>query len=322
MLRKKINSNMTEQEELQVKLNEFAGKVCAAVQDELGAGYRIELKEVKKNNGVLMRGLMVFSDSVNIVPTIYLESFWDAYEDGISFAAVVRRIVKLYREEVPEKDIDMDFFRYFDRVKDRICYRLVRRGGNEELLKECPHVEFLDLAICFFYAYDGARIGEGSILIKNAHALRWGVKTGDLMRCAETNTARLFRWESFSMEELLCEREGSEPDGGTDQRAEPGKSDGAIPMRVLTNEKRIHGAVSMIYRGVLEKLAEEAEKSFYILPSSIHEVILLADTGREEADGLKRMIREVNASHVAPEEVLSDNLYYYDFREKRVKIID
>lgn len=305
-----------------MKLNEFAGKVCAAVQNELGADYRIELKEVRKNNGVLMRGLMIFSDRVNIVPTIYLESFWDAYENGISFAAVVRKIVKLYREEVPEKNIDMDFFRYFDRVKDRICYRLVRREGNEELLKECPHVEFLDLAICFFYAYDGTRIGEGSILIKNAHALRWGVRTGDLMRCAETNTARLFRWESFSMEELLRESEDFGFGGETDQKAEPGKRADAVPMRVLTNEKRIHGAVSMIYRGVLEKLAEEVKKSFYILPSSIHEVILLADTGREAADGLKQMIREVNAAHVAPEEVLSDNLYYYDFHEKKVKILD
>lgn len=305
-----------------MKLDEFAGKVCAAVQNELGADYRIELKEVRKNNGVLMRGLMVFSDRVNIVPTVYLESFWEAYENGISFAAVVRRIVKLYREEVPEKDIDMDFFRYFDRVKDRICYRLVRREGNEELLKECPHVEFLDLAICFFYAYDGTRIGEGSILIKNAHALRWGVRTGELMRCAETNTARLFRWESFSMEELLRENEDFEFGKETDQNAGPGKRADTVPMRVLTNEKRIHGAVSMIYRGVLEKLAEEVKKSFYILPSSIHEVILLADTGRETADGLKQMIREVNAAHVAPEEVLSDSLYYYDFHKKKVIIVD
>lgn len=305
-----------------MKLNEFAGKVCAAVQNELGADYRIELKEVRKNNGVLMRGLMVFSDRVNIVPTIYLESFWEAYENGISFAAVVRRIVKLYREEVPEKNIDIDFFRYFDRVKDRICYRLVRREGNEELLKECPHVEFLDLAICFFYAYDGTRIGEGSILIKNAHALRWGVRTGDLMRCAETNTARLFRWESFLMEELLRESEDFGLGGETDQKAGTEKCADAMPMRVLTNEKRIHGAVSMIYRGVLEKLAEEVKKSLYILPSSIHEVILLADTGREAADSLKQMIREVNAAHVAPEEVLSDNLYYYDFHEKKIKIVD
>lgn len=305
-----------------MKLNEFAGKVCAAVQNELGADYRIELKEVRKNNGVLMRGLMVFSDRVNVVPTIYLESFWEAYENGISFAAVVRRIIKLYREEVPQKDIDMDFFRYFDRVKDRICYRLVRREGNEELLKECPHVEFLDLAICFFYAYDGTRIGEGSILIKNAHALRWGVKTGDLMRCAETNTARLFRWESFSMEELLQESGDCGFVGETDQKAAPAKIAGAVSMRVLTNEKRIHGAVSMIYRGVLEKLAEEVKKSFYILPSSIHEVILLVDTGRETAESLKQMIREVNAAHVAPEEVLSDNLYYYDFHKKKIKIAD
>ena len=75
----------------------------------------------------------------------------------------------------------------------------------------------------------------------------------------------------------------------------------------------------MLYPGVLEKLA--AQENVYILPSSVHEVLLLADRGGERADELKNMIAEVNSTQVPPEEVLSDSLYYYDYSEKRVKII-
>lgn len=69
------------------------------------------------------------------------------------------------------------------------------------------------------------------------------------------------------------------------------------------------------------RLARKEKKSLYILPSSVHEVILLPDNGEESPEELRRMIREVNREHVAPEEVLSDNLYYFDLAEKQVKNI-
>ena len=94
-----------------------------------------------------------------------------------------------------------------------------------------------------------------------------------------------------------------------------------VPLRVLSNVKRVHGAICMLYPDVLENLAQEEQRSFYILPSSVHEVILLADTGSGLPGELKAMIAEVNSTQVAPEEVLSDSLYYYDFTDKKVKII-
>ncbi len=301
---------------------EFVKEVCSAVQRELGENYRLELKEVKKNNGVVMQGLLIYSESKNIVPTIYLDSFWEAYNSGQGFDAVIRQLLRLYREEMPGRDIDMDFFQCFDRVKERICYRLIRQKGNEELLRESPHIDFLDLALCFYYAYDG-QIGEGAIRIKNSHAQRWGVKTVDLVRLAEQNTSRLFCWKCISMEDIIRESPEFDDAQGAGLLEEV-MNDGFLeynPMRILTNTKRIYGAVCMLYPGVLEELSAKEQKSFYILPSSVHEVILLPKTGIETADRLREMIFEVNRTFVAPEEVLSDNLYYYDFREKRVRII-
>ena len=72
---------------------------------------------------------------------------------------------------------------------------------------------------------------------------------------------------------------------------------------------------------MLEKIAEKTGKNYYIIPSSVHEVILLEETGEEKAEDLKKIIREVNRTHVSAEEVLSDNLYFYDNFVKTVKII-
>lgn len=92
-------------------------------------------------------------------------------------------------------------------------------------------------------------------------------------------------------------------------------------MKVLSNERRIHGAVCMLYPGVLKEMADRIGGDFFIIPSSVHEVILLPDADKGLNEGLKQLIREVNSTQVAPEEVLSDTLYRYDRAEGRVMMV-
>ena len=303
-----------------MEINAFADKVCKAVKKELGEDYRVEVKKVRKNNGVIHYGLVILSREQNVAPTIYLDAFLEAYERGSTLGMLVRRLLALYEAGMPETNVDLEFFRSFEKVKDRICYRLAGRKGNEELLQNVPHIEFLDLAVCFYYAYQGEQLGEGSILIHNSHVEMWGTCITELLSLAQKNTPRLFPWICGSLRDIMSGM--TEQKGGREREEDPEDSfwDG-IPMKVLTNEKRTQGAACMLYPGVLAGLAEKEGRSFYILPSSVHEVILMADMGAGEAEGFKRMIVEINATQVAPEEVLSDSLYYYDFAEKRVKII-
>lgn len=301
-----------------MEMNEFARKVCGAVGKKLGDNYRIEVKEFRKNNGVLLHGLVILSRQRNVVPTIYLDSFWEAYESGMPFAAIIRRLMSIYQEDTPKDSVSMEFFRYFEAVRDRICYRLIGRRGNEGLLEEVPYIEFLDLAICFYYAYHSRELGDGIILIHNSHMKMWEVSTAELMRLAQNNTPLLFPWECSTLEDILRELTGQAGPGSAFSAGEA--EAGEIPMQVLSNEKRLHGAACILYPGVLGKIAEAEGHSLYIIPSSIHEVILLTDKGKGRAETLRRIIAEVNSTQVAPEEVLSDNLYYYDFIEKQIKI--
>lgn len=295
-----------------MEMKEFAQKVLVAVKGKLGEGYRVEIKEVRKNNGILLHGLVILSETKNVVPTIYLEIFMAAYEDGVPFSKIIDKILDVYQEEMPKGDVSMEFFKEFDKVSDRICYRLIRRKGNEALLEEIPHVEFMDLAICFFYAYQGGALGDGSIPIYNSHLEMWKVGTKELMTLAGVNTPRIYPAELRSMTDILKE---------TAQIQVIGDPVPESNLDILTNDRRAQGAACILYPGMLERIATVKKRSFYIIPSSVHEVLILRDTGRENVEEIKKTIREVNSRFVAKEEILSDNLYYYDFGSKTVKII-
>ncbi len=299
-----------------MEMKDFASRVCDSVRAELGTGYRVEMKEVRKNNSVVLHGLMILAQGRNVAPTIYLEGFLEAYEAGMPYEAILRKILDAYRNNVPAEGVNMDFFRSFDKVRDRICYRLIGKRENEELLEEIPYIDFLDLAICFYYAYQDDDLGHGSILIYNSHMEMWDTCTAELFGLAKRNTPKLFPWRCCSLDEAIAEVMGESV----------GQADGEplleIPLKALSNTIRVNGAACILYPGVLEELARQEGCGLYIIPSSIHEVLLLPATyTRMSANELKQMIMDVNSTQVAPEEVLSDTLYYYDAKQEQVRQI-
>lgn len=297
-----------------MEMKVFAKEVCEAVKKGLGNGYCVEVHEIRKNNGIILHGLVPSREGHNVAPTIYLETLLEAYESGISFETAIRRLLDICREEIPEERIDVGFLRSFDKVKDRVCYRLICRKGNEELLKSIPHIKYLDLAVCFYYAYQRAPIGEGSILIHNFHMDLWQTSVSELYALAERNTPRIFPWECKGLGETLQEMEGS-LEGTCDETSY------CSPARILTNRRKIHGAACILYPGVLDRIAQEIGHDLFILPSSIHEVLILPDTGDYFADELREMVSEVNMRDVSPEEVLSGTIYRYSCSERKVTAI-
>ena len=145
-----------------------------------------------------------------MAPTIYLDMLLEAYGSGTPFMTILNRLLDICRMEVEKSSIDMEFFRSFEEVRDRICYRLIRKEGNEDLLEDIPYIGFLDLAICFYYAYHGEALGDGTVLIHNSHMELWGTCTVELFGLAKRNTKRLFPWTCQSMVEVLREMAGQD----------------------------------------------------------------------------------------------------------------
>ena len=103
-----------------MEMTVFRTKVQRAVSEALGEEYSVELREVQKNNGVILQGLMIRRAQENMMPTIYLNSFLKAYEEGATFADIIRKIVTVYREDAVGKQIDISFFTDFEKVKEII----------------------------------------------------------------------------------------------------------------------------------------------------------------------------------------------------------
>lgn len=293
---------------------EFYTRIQEQITECLGPEYTVTLKRVTKNNGVILQGLLIGQDRQNVTPTIYLEAFWDSYRQGETMEHIVKRILDLYRRSIPASFPDMEFYRDFPRVKDRIIYKLVNAERNCKLLDTVPHIDFLDLAICFCYAFSHQSIGDGTILVTNDQMKAWKTNTVELLRLAQKNTVRLFGTDFKPMEDLLTQllqdeiREGEVE--GDALFAMP------LPMKVLSNRRHQLGAAAMIYPGTLQEIAGQFGADLYILPSSVHEVVIVPADAGESPEFLREMVQEVNATQVLPEELLSDHLYYYD-REKR-----
>lgn len=202
------------------------------------------------------------------------------------------------------------FFRDYSRVKDRIFYKLVSFEKNKKFLRDAPHLRWHDLAIVFYYALE-ENVAEGaSITIKRQHMLMWKQNAESLYRTAGRNTKRGKPELLASMRELIAEMTGIAM-----------REDDAVPMYVLTNQEKRFGASVMLYSEKIGWLAERFGCDLLILPSSVHEVLLIPDDHVREYSFYRQMVEEVNRTQVEPEEVLSYGLYRYCRKKSEIEEI-
>ena len=289
----------------------FINEIRDRVQKRLGDSAEVKIRSVLKNNGVRFWGLIITQQEMNISPTIYLENFYEAYVRGISLDVIAESIVDSYQNVPQEMNVSMEFFRDFEKVKGRVAYRLVNLEKNKEFLADVPFIPHLDLAICFYYAFGDMKLGEGAILIQQNHMEMWNTDVKELFALAQENTAKLYPIEIMRMRTMMEQLlDGEELEGLED--LEPST------MYVLTNKKKIQGAAVILYPELLDNIARRLGVGFYIIPSSVHEVIVVPFHKEISVESMKGMIQEVNSTQVEPEDVLSDSLYAYDMKDKRI----
>jgi len=220
-----------------------------------------------------------------------------------------------------------------------VC-KLISFDKNIELLQEIPHIRFLDLAIVFYCFIVNERIGSATIMVYNKHLKMWGTTTADLYINAIENTRRLLGYQITGIEDVmremlienlrgkLTETEASDTDEKmseekinefADTMLDSMKQEGGrTPMYVLSNQEKINGAACILYPDLLLEFAEGLGRDLYIIPSSIHEVILVPALEEQEHESLSKMVREVNSTQVEEEEVLADHVYFFSREDREV----
>ena len=287
---------------------------------------KVDVLNVVKNNGLHLTGITIRNRESNMAPTIYLDGYFADYKDGKTMENICKEIVQVYEKNKVQKDFFLKQVTDFKNVKDRICFKLVNREKNAELLTDTPYVEYQDLAVVFYILVSKDKSSITSITVRNSLMNMWGMDADILYHLAKKNTQRLFRGRVSSMMEVMTEIIYDSADALDEEMMETFfdmnvYEDSAFPMYVATNVFKMNGACILLYDGVLKKFAEKIGSDFYILPSSVHEVIFVPANGDMDARYLIQMVKEVNATEVAPDEVLSDNVYIYHADKDFVEII-
>ena len=278
-----------------------------------GEGGNITINHVIKNNGCEMDGLVIMEKGKDIAPTIYLDSFYELYTNGENIKNIIRQIEVIYEQNKNNVTFDVNILKHFDTIKDKIVYKVVNYRSNEKLLEQVPHKRILDLAVVFYCLLDNEYGRSATALIYNNNLKNWNVTIDYVYKAALKNTPDLLHSKISSMAALF-EKCGVNVDGEEVDLKDYVPSD----MYVLTNESKLNGAACILYENVLYDFAQKLGADLYILPSSVHEVILLPKLSMFEKDELVNMVKEVNTEGVAADEVLSDHVYEYNRTERLI----
>ena len=220
-----------------------------------------------------------------------------------------------------KKSVDMRQYLTYQSVKMSIVYKLISTERNGELLEDIPHMDFLDLSIVFQCLVTENELGMASMLVHNVHLRLWDVSVEELYKAARENTPKLMPHTVKSMAEVLLEIEESENPEGFDRDEHMEEYADKVPMYVLSNVKRVEGAACMLYPNLVRDFSDIIDSSFYIIPSSIHELLLLPAKDTEEKEEIRKMIKEINDTQVSADEILSYSLYYYDREEGKICMV-
>lgn len=292
---------------------EFTEKVKGLVESRLG-GAEVYAHNITKNNGVHVTGLAIQKEGCNISPCIYLEGFYDEYENGgKDLETIAGEVISLYCKNRAMHHFDAAMFTDYRRARHMLRGRLVNTGRNTGLLKDAPHREFFDLSLVYYLEMPiPGRQGIGSILVQGKHMQLWEVAEQELYSQAMKNMAETDRATILNMEDIFADMQGHLPESLPEEN---------LPMYILTNQRKWNGAVQMLNREALEEVAALFGSDYYILPSSIHETILVP-TGEQTGTAwdLAQTVQEVNRTAVPPEEFLSSHVYRYCAESRQVHI--
>lgn len=301
----------------------FAEVVKGIMESYFGEGYRVEIHKVLKNNDLQLTGLVILDNVVNMFPTIYLECYFQEYCNGKDMRDICKEIVEIYNQHRLSKGVDVSFIKDFSKVMNNVCFKLVNKEQNADLLKDVPHTEFNDLAIVY-YMLASVKDGElGTMLIKNALLDMWNIDKYTLHKVAMKNTQIMLRGSITPIDSVIGDIISRLDDEEFknqyfDMMAD---ADLDIPLYVCTNSRHLNGAGVILYDGLLKEFADTIKEDFYILPCSVHETMFVPASFAMDEDELRAMVTGINAQEVEYDEVLSNNVYRYNRLYDRVEIV-
>lgn len=310
--------NITEQ-----SYHDFFFDLSAGLLRELGSGYETRPITNTRNNGIQKNGILIRKENEATAPAIYLDEYYRDFRTGKCLNDIIRQVLYTYRDSSDHSK--GPFFQDIDfspqAMKDKVILRIVNYQRNSALLQTMPHIRIFDLAVVFHFMVYHDEDGIGTVKFTKEHFDAFAASSdqkmpifsslGGLYRLALENTQRLFPVKMSALDDVL-ESLLAQKGAPSIPFSEPPRDTGALEGRlfVLSNLCGINGSACILYPGILTQLTKYFQSDFYILPSSIHELLLLPAGKAFRPEELNDMIREINLTQVPKEEILSDHAYH------------
>ena len=293
---------------------EFKNEFVVALKENLserGNDVDVKVSTVEKMNQSY-EAITITPEGSNIGMNMNLEVFAEAYESGVPFNEIVEQVtnkVEAHLADMPTFDVQS--LTDYEQMKDKLAMEVVAADRNADLLAKVPHQEMEDMAVVYRFVMESDENGRASILVSNDLLDKMGVTPEQLHADALENAPELRPAVIKGMSEVMMDMMGEDAHEmfGIDEFPQDEM------MYVATVPDKISGAGVIAYQEFMDQAAEKLGGDFYILPSSIHEVLLVKDDGAVNFNDLKSMVEDVNATQVAPEEKLTDSVYHYDSKE-------
>ena len=291
---------------------QFAKELKETIKKLIGEEYKVEIYRTEKVNIEKVHALVIFNSENIVSPTFYIEKLYKKYQQGeATIQEMAESIVEVYCHNIIKSIKGNGLETHFNDkewVKERLFLQLINSSKNKGLLNDTVHADYADLSLMLNVMVSNDEEGLYKLKVTTDMCQRFGWNEKDILNYALENTMHLFPYNVSTLHELLQKAVNSI---GIFPDMNIPKVPGAPEITVLTNNVCVNGATAIFYPGVLKEIAEKRGTSLFLLPSSIHEFIIMEDDGICNPEELKYMVQEVNGSAVPPEEVLSDDIYYY-----------
>lgn len=312
-----------------MNFNEFLDYIQEHILEAMPIDYDdsiVDVQEVYKNNDIALHGLIIRDPTSKIAPTIYLENFFEDYQQGEDINTVMNKIVnvRLGRESDKATDIlykeVMEIINHYSLAKQHLGFRLCDPELNELNMQNYVFSMEGDFA-ALYRLWLPIEDGIASVVIRPSFLKKWGIDLETLRKDAFESAMKM-QPVLNSMWDIMNGMAGGidEVPNLLGQALDKSGWGGQIPMYVLTNAHKRDGASMILQKEIQEELGLMFGCNYYVLPSSVHEVILIPDKQEdgEAAWEFTEMVREVNRTEVSSDEILSDKVQYYDCNEGKL----
>lgn len=326
---------MYRQESLKLSYEDFREAVLQYVKKSFQENSQgeilpeVSIQPVMRNNEMQRDALSIHFPQKLIDPVLYLSDFYRDYQKGKDLKMVLQDILDTYQKSRDQSFLlQPDDLYHLDLVKDRLILRLTNRERNRDFLQTCPHREIVDLLLTYRILTSRSEGGLATVSVTNELMGELGLVEEELFTFSTKNMPRLFPpvlqdMKSFLLQDRdrrfqglqggqMNQKESTESLEKQEKFMEP-------ELYVCTNDCGFYGASALCYPHLLEAFAQHIEGNFYILPCSVHEVIFLSTRTRLALLDLEEMVARINQTILAPEEFLSDSVYFYSQTDATIR---